>query len=142
LDEDELPSMLPLLPLLALPLADLYDALRVLGSLAGIFLRAGALTFGGGFVMIPLLEAELVQARHWLTPQAFADAMALGQVTPGPVVITATFVGYTLAGLGGALVSTVAVFLPSFVLVLLVSSSLERFRTAFGVQAFLNGLQP
>lgn len=139
LDEDDLPA---LAPLGALSLGGAYQAMQQLGSLAGIFLRAGALTFGGGFVMIPLLEAELVQARHWLTPQAFADAMALGQVTPGPVVITATFVGYTLAGLAGAIVSTVAVFLPSFALVLLVSSSLERFRGTLTVQAFLNGIQP
>jgi chromate transporter len=68
--------------------------------------------------------------------------MALGQVTPGPVVITATFVGYTLAGLTGALVSTVAVFLPAFVLVVLVSLSLDRFRRSPGIQAFLRGLQP
>ena len=68
--------------------------------------------------------------------------MALGQLTPGPVVITATFVGYTLAGLTGALVSTVAVFLPAFALVVLVSLSLDRFRRSPGIQAFLHGLQP
>ncbi len=113
-----------------------------LGELATVFLRAGALTFGGGYVIIPVLEAELVQGRHWLTAQAFVDAMALGQVTPGPVVITATFVGYTLAGLAGALASTVAVFLPAFVLVVLVSLSLDRFRRSPGIQAFLRGLQP
>jgi len=113
-----------------------------LGALAGVFLRAGALTFGGGYVMIPLLEAELVQGRHWLTPQAFVDAMTLGQITPGPVVITATFVGYALGGLAGALLSTIAVFLPSFALVMLVSAWLERFRAAAGIQAFLRGLQP
>ncbi len=139
LDSDEVPGFLPVL---ALTFGNAYESMRLLGSLAGIFLRAGALTFGGGFVMIPLLEAELVQARHWLTPQAFADAMALGQVTPGPVVITATFVGYVLAGLAGALASTAAVFLPSFAMVLAVSSSMERFRTALGVQAFLTGVQP
>ena len=94
-----------------------------LGELATVFLRAGALTFGGGYVIVPVLEAELVQGRHWLTAQAFVDAMALGQITPGPVLITSTFVGYTLAGLAGALVSTLAVFLPSLVLVVLVSLS-------------------
>lgn len=116
--------------------------LQRMGELGSVFLRAGALTFGGGYVIIPVLEAELVQGRHWLTAQAFVDAMALGQVTPGPVVITATFVGYTLAGLTGALVSTVAVFLPAFVLVVLVSLSLDRFRRSPGIQAFLRGLQP
>jgi chromate transporter len=116
--------------------------LERLGALAGVFLRAGALTFGGGYVIVPVLEAELVQGRHWLTAQAFVDAMALGQITPGPVVITATFVGYTLAGLAGALLATAAVFLPAFVLVLLVSISLDRFRSSPGIQAFLKGIQP
>jgi chromate transporter len=141
-DEDEMlaiaPGIVGLMPTVAL----LMGRLQLFGSLCSIFLRAGALTFGGGFVMIPLLEAELVQARGWLSPQAFADAMALGQVTPGPVVITATFVGYRIAGLGGAVLSTVAVFLPAFALVLLVSSSIERFRETLGVQAFLQGIQP
>lgn len=135
--------MLAALPLaVANPAATLVARGALLGSLTSIFLRAGALTFGGGFVMIPLLEAELVQARHWLTPQAFADAMALGQITPGPVVITATFVGYTIAGLSGAVLSTVAVFLPAFVLVVLVGSQIERFRRTAAVQGFLQGLQP
>ena len=138
-------ALVPLVPFLArfgLVSESAWGSLHRLGELVGVFLRAGALTFGGGFVMIPLLEAELVQGRHWLTPQAFVDAMTLGQVTPGPVVITATFVGYTLAGLAGAILSTIAVFLPSFALVTLVGASLERFRRAPGVQAFLQGLQP
>jgi chromate transporter len=89
-----------------------------------------------------VLEAELVRGLHWLTPQAFVDAMTLGQITPGPVVITSTFVGYMLGGLAGALAATLAVFLPAFVLVLLVSVSLDRFRSSPGIQAFLRGLQP
>jgi chromate transporter len=117
-------------------------AWRALGDLCGIFLRAGATTFGGGFVMIPLLENELVRARGWLTPEAFADAMALGQITPGPVVITATFVGYTLSGLTGAILATISVFLPAFLLVLVVGGSAQRFRQMSGVQSFLQGLQP
>jgi chromate transporter len=116
--------------------------LERLGALASVFLRAGALTFGGGYVIVPMLEAELVQGRHWLTAQAFVDAMTLGQVTPGPVVITSTFVGYTIGGLAGALLATVAVFLPAFVLVLFVSISLDRFRSSPGIQAFLRGIQP
>jgi len=117
-------------------------AWHALGDLCGVFLRAGATTFGGGFVMIPLLEHELVAARGWLTPQAFADAMALGQVTPGPVVITATFVGYTLSGLVGAILATIAVFLPAFLMVIVVAGSVQRFRRMSGVQAFLQGIQP
>jgi chromate transporter len=118
------------------------DGLRLLGELATVFLRAGALTFGGGYVIVPMLEAELVQGRHWLSAQAFVDAMALGQVTPGPVLITSTFVGYALAGLAGALVATVAAFLPAFVLIVLVSLSLDRFRGSPGIQAFLSALRP
>jgi chromate transporter len=119
-----------------------FGELQRLGALASVFLRAGAVTFGGGYVIVPLLEAELVRGRHWLTPQAFVDAMTLGQVTPGPVVITSTFVGYTLGGLAGALVATMAVFLPALGLVLLVGVSLDRFRASPGIQAFLRGLQP
>jgi chromate transporter len=106
----------------ALPSAGALGELQRLGALAGVFLRAGTLTFGGGYVIVPVLEAELVRGLHWLTPQAFVDAMTLGQITPGPVVITSTF--------------------PAFVLVALVSASLERFRGSPGVQAFLRGLQP
>jgi len=118
------------------------ERLQSLGGLVGVFLRAGALTFGGGFVMIPLLEAELVEGHGWLTPSAFADAMALGQVTPGPVVITATFVGYRIAGLTGAIFSTAAVFLPAFLMMLVVGASVARFRSNMAVQAFLHGIQP
>ncbi len=143
-------ALVPFVPALlrlaaALPAAAPASAmarLHRLGELAGVFLRAGALTFGGGYVIVPLLEAELVQGRHWLSAQAFVDAMTLGQITPGPVVITSTFVGYTLSGLAGALLATIAVFLPALVLVLLVCLSLDRFRASPGIQAFLKGIQP
>jgi chromate transporter len=134
--------MLPWLMVAEPLLVTLPARLQSLGALSGVFLRAGALTFGGGFVMIPLLEAELVRGQGWLTSHAFADAMALGQITPGPVVITATFVGYRIAGLSGAVFSTAAVFLPAFLLVLLVGASVERFRRNRVVQAFLHGIQP
>ena len=114
---------------------------RLVG-LAGVFLRAGALTFGGGFVMIPLLEAELVLNRHWLTARTFADAMALGQVTPGPVLMSATFIGYTVAGLAGALLSTVAVLLPAGLMTWLIAVQVERFRASVPLQGFLRGVQP
>src|SRR5262245_6673555 len=107
--EDDLLSIAPWM-LFALPFTPAVDRLAALGPLATVFLRAGAVTFGGGFVMIPLLELELVQVHRWLTPTEFADAVALGQVTPGPVVITATFVGCRLAGVLGALVATASVF--------------------------------
>ena len=139
-------DLLAIAPFIAGPGTSYAGALgarfQALGELSGVFLRAGALTFGGGFVMIPLLEAELVHARQWLSSQAFADAMALGQVTPGPVVISATFVGYRIVGLTGALLATASVFLPAFLLVVAFGASVDRFRSHRGVQAFLDGIQP
>jgi chromate transporter len=111
-------------------------------ALLSIFLRMGSVTFGGGFVMIPLIEAEVVRTNHWLTHQEFADATALGQLTPGPVLITATFIGYRVAGTLGALIATIAVFLPAFVMTLAAGSSLRRFRANRQVQAFLRGVTP
>jgi chromate transporter len=111
-------------------------------TLSTIFLRMGTITFGGGFVMIPLIEAEVVDAHHWLTHQEFVDATALGQVTPGPVLITATFIGYRVAGTLGALVATVSIFLPSFLMMVVAGSSLARFHTNKIVQSFLKGVTP
>jgi len=111
-------------------------------SVSFIFLRIGAVTFGGGFVMIPEIENEVVNSHHWLTHQEFADAAALGQITPGPVLIMATFVGYRVAGLLGALFSTICVFLPSFLMTIAAGSSFRRFRTNRQMQAFLRGVAP
>jgi chromate transporter len=111
-------------------------------TLSTIFLRIGAITFGGGFVMIPLIEAEVVDSHHWLTHQEFVDATALGQVTPGPVLITATFIGYRVAGTLGALVATISIFLPSFLMTVVAGSSLARFHTNKIVQSFLKGVTP
>lgn len=111
-------------------------------SVSFIFLRIGAVTFGGGFVMIPEIENEVVNSHQWLTRQEFADATALGQITPGPVLIMATFVGYRVAGFLGALFSTLCVFLPSFAMVIAAGSSFRRFRTNRQMQAFLRGVAP
>jgi chromate transporter len=111
-------------------------------TLSTIFLRIGSITFGGGFVMIPLIEAEVVDSHHWLTHQEFVDATALGQVTPGPVLITATFIGYRVAGTLGALVATISIFLPSFLMTVVAGSSLARFHTNEIVQSFLKGVTP
>jgi len=110
-------------------------------TLSTLFLRIGTVTFGGGFVMIPLIEAE-VDSHHWLTHQEFVDATALGQVTPGPVLITATFIGYRVAGTLGALVATISIFLPSFLMTVVAGSSLARFHTNKIVQSFLKGVTP
>ncbi len=126
-------------PLLALPLLANFAALW---QLVVIFLRAGAVTFGGGFVMIPHLEMEIVDTRHWLTPQAFADGMTFGQITPGPVLITATFIGWKVAGLAGAVAATIAAFLPAFVMTVVAGTWLDHFRANHQVQAFLSGVAP
>jgi chromate transporter len=124
---------------LAMPLV---AKLGLLLTLSTIFLRIGSVTFGGGLVMAPLIEAEVVDTHHWLTHQEFADAFALGQITPGPVLITATFVGYRVAGTLGALVATISVFLPAFLMTIAAASSLRRFRDNEQVQAFLRGVAP
>jgi len=124
---------------LALPL---MFKLGLLFTLGAVFLRIGAITFGGGFVMIPLIESEAVDAHHWLTHQEFADATALGQITPGPVLISATFIGYRVAGTLGALVATISIFLPSFLMTVAAGSSLRRFRDNQIVQSFLRGVTP
>jgi chromate transporter len=99
-----------------------------LGALALVCMKVDVLAFGGGFASIPLMFHELVEVRPWLEAKTFMDGIALGQVTPGPIVVTATFVGYRVAGLAGALVATVAVFLPSFALVVAAAPSFGRLR--------------
>ena len=124
---------------LAMPL---FAKLGLLITIAAMFLRMGSVTFGGGLVMLPLIESEVVNTHHWLTHQEFADATALGQITPGPVLITATFVGYRVAGTLGALVATVSIFLPAFLMTIAAASSLRRFRNNEQVQSFLRGVGP
>jgi chromate transporter len=135
--KDGLHSIVPLG--LAMPL---MLKLGVLLTIGAVFLRIGSITFGGGFVMIPLIEAEAVDAHHWLTHQEFADATALGQITPGPVLISATFIGYRVAGTLGALIATISIFLPSFLMTIAAGSSLRRFRDNQIVQSFLQGVTP
>jgi chromate transporter len=110
-------------------------------ALAWVFLKAGSLLFGGGYVMIPLVEPEVVGQYGWLTHRQLLDGIALGQATPGPIVITATFIGYVAAGLPGAVVATVAIFLPAFVFVLFLTGPFtNRLRNAPRPRAFLKGV--
>ena len=110
-----------------------------LGQLLAFFLKAGSLTFGSGLVIVPFLEKGLVQQTGWLDGREFLVAVAVGMISPGPVVITATFVGYLVAGFWGALVSTVGIFLPSFLLILIVAPILMRHRANRNVQGFVKG---
>ena len=120
----------------------------MLGKLLAFFLKAGSLTFGSGLVIVPFLEKGLVQQTGWLTEREFLVAVAMGMISPGPVVITATFVGYLVAariggslldGLWGSLVSTIGIFLPSFLLILIVAPILLRYRRNPNVQGFIKG---
>ncbi len=110
-----------------------------LGKLLLFFLKAGSLTFGSGLVIVPFLEQGLVQRYGWLDQRQFLIAVAIGMISPGPVVITATFVGYLVAGFWGSLVSTVGIFLPSFILVLVAAPLLARHRANPNVQGFVKG---
>jgi chromate transporter len=110
-----------------------------LGKLLFFFLKAGALTFGSGLVIVPFLQQGVVQEHGWLNEHDFLVAVAVGMVSPGPVVITATFVGYLVAGFGGAVAATVGIFLPSFLLVLIAAPILARHRTNPNVQGFIKG---
>lgn len=110
-----------------------------LGKLLAFFLKAGSLTFGSGLVIVPFLEKGLVQQTGWLDQHDFLVAVAMGMISPGPVVITATFVGYLVAGFWGSLVATIGIFLPSFLLVLIVAPLLVRYRTNTNIQGFVKG---
>ena len=111
----------------------------MLGKLFTFFAKAGSLTFGSGLVIVPFLEKGLVQQTGWLNEREFLVAVAMGMMSPGPVVITATFVGYLVAGFWGSLVATIGIFLPSFLLVLIVAPLLLRYRTNPNVQGFIRG---
>ena len=110
-----------------------------LGKLLLFFLKAGSLTFGSGLVIVPFLEQGLVHQFGWLDQRQFLVAVAIGMISPGPVVITATFVGYLVAGFWGSVVSTVGIFFPSFILVLVAAPLLARHRTNPNVQGFVKG---
>jgi len=111
----------------------------ILGKLLLFFLKAGSLTFGSGLVIVPFLEQGLVQQFGWLDQRQFLIAVAIGMISPGPVVITATFVGYLVAGFWGSVVSTIGIFLPSFLLVLIAAPLLARHRGDPNVQGFVKG---
>ena len=113
-----------------------------LTALAWTAFKVGALSYGGGFVIIPLMQADAVDHYHWMTDGQFLNAVALGQATPGPVVQTVAVVGYAAAGLGGALLAAVVAFAPSFWFILLGADRFERLRTDARAGAFLAGAGP
>ncbi len=110
-----------------------------LAKLLMFFLKAGSLTFGSGLVIVPFLQQGLVQQYGWLNEREFLIAVAIGMISPGPVVITATFVGFLVAGFWGSLLATVGIFLPSFLYVLIAAPILARHRANRNVQGFVRG---
>ena len=113
-----------------------------LGALAWTAFKVGALSFGGGFVIIPLMQGDAVHTYHWMTNAQFLNAVALGQVTPGPVVATVAAVGYAAHGLAGGILAAVIAFSPSFSFILLGGPRFEQIRTNQTAQAFLDGAGP
>jgi chromate transporter len=123
-------------------LAATIEATGGLLALAWVALKVGALSYGGGFVIIPLMQSDAVHRYHWMTSSQFLDAVALGQVTPGPVVHTVAVVGYAAAGVAGGLFAAGIAFAPSFAFVLLGAPHFDRLRHDPRARAFLDGAGP
>ncbi|WP_309740377.1 chromate efflux transporter, partial [Chamaesiphon sp. OTE_20_metabat_361] len=136
------------LPILMLPRLEL-TGLAILPALTShpawldvftVFLKVGATIYGGGYVLLAFLQPELVDRTHWLTSTQLLDAIAIGQVTPGPLFTTATFIGYLLAGHAGAIAATVGIFLPSFAYVAVVTYWAPRLRQSAWFRSWLDGV--
>jgi chromate transporter len=128
--------------LVAAPLAATGAAVGGLVALSWVAFKVGALSYGGGFVIIPLMQHDAVSVYHWMTGAQFLNAVALGQITPGPVVQTVAVVGYAAAGVGGGVLASVVAFTPSFVFVMIGGPRFGRLRGSRLVQAFLTGAGP
>ena len=107
--------------------------------MALLFLKIGSLTYGSGFVIVGVLRQEVVDNLHWLNAKEFIDGIAFGQITPGPVVITSTFIGYMTSGIIGSLISTMCIFLPTFILVVLIATRINRFKDNFYLKSLIKG---
>ncbi len=112
------------------------------GAIAWVAFKVGALSYGGGFVIVPLMQGDAVSHYHWMTDGQFLNAVALGQVTPGPVVHTVAVVGYAAAGIWGALLASAVAFAPSFSFILIGAERFDRLRADVRARAFLDGAGP
>jgi chromate transporter len=121
-------------------LVSLYVVNAALFTLAAIMLKIDLFAFGGGFASLPLMLHEVVTVKGWMTSGTFMDGIALGQVTPGPIVITATFVGYMVQGLAGAVVATIAIFTPSFFMVVTIAPIFDRLKSSPYFAGVINGI--
>jgi chromate transporter len=121
-------AVLALIALSAYLLLFLLD--RKLFDLAAVMLRVDLFAFGGGFGSLPIMFREVVATKGWLDSKTFMDGIALGQITPGPIVVTATFAGYLLKGFLGAAIATIAIFTPSFILLITAAPFFDRFKAS------------
>ena len=127
----------------AVPLAAIASGgVGSIGALAWVAFKVGALSYGGGFVIIPLMQADAVSHYHWMTGGQFLTAVALGQITPGPVIQTVAVVGYAAAGIWGGILAAVIAFAPSFLFVLFGARHFGQLRRSLAVQSFLTGAGP
>jgi chromate transporter len=133
-------AIVPALPWAAGAVGTAMSASPSLTSLFLVFLKAGSVVFGSGYVLLAFLRGDLVDRLRWLTEAQLVDAVAVGQVTPGPVFTTATFIGYVLHGAAGAFVATVGIFLPSFILVAVTAPFIPRLRRSRIASGFLDGV--
>jgi chromate transporter len=122
--------------------ADPGQVSRGLWDLGAFFLKVGAVTFGGGISILAFVQDQVVNQFQWITPREFLDGLAIGQLTPGPVIMVAAYVGYKVAGTAGAAVAAVAIFLPSFVLMLSILPVFERVRRLAWIKAAMRGISP
>ncbi len=107
------------------------------------FLKIGAFSFGGGYAMLPLIKEEIIQVHGWLTSEEFIDILAISEMTPGPIAInSATFLGYRVAGIFGAIIATVAVVLPSFIIMSIIFQFINRFKSSPYIDWFFIGIRP
>jgi chromate transporter len=130
-------------PLLAgLGAAGGAGASRELWHIGAFFLKVGAVTFGGGLSILAFVQDQVVNQFHWITPQEFLDGLAIGQLTPGPIIMVAAYVGYKVAGVSGAAVAAAAIFLPSFALMLSIVPVLDTVRRLAWIKAAMKGISP
>jgi len=127
-------------PLVGVPLWSLDPSL--VSKLFAVFAGMSVMLFGGGYVFIPLIQEIVVSHHKWVTSQEFVDAIAMGQVTPGPILVSAAFIGLKVAGFAGAVAATVGIYLPPALLMVTSTHALERIKRSVAIQAALRGVRP
>jgi chromate transporter len=133
-------SFLAAVPLFAAPLGNL--SVGLLGKLFFTFAGMSVMLFGGGYVFVPMIQEVVVNGNGWVSQTEFVDGIAMGQITPGPILISATFIGFKVAGILGALVATVGIFLPPALIMVAATNGLERVKKSPLLQAALRGVRP